>query len=71
MILVLIILVEAIRSWFRPTDPTMRGVNTDGMVDADAALKQVLLPESGETAASQHSSERREFGMGEGPMRCC
>jgi carbon starvation protein len=71
MVLVLIILVEAIRSWFRPTDPTMRGVNSDGMVDADAALKQVLQPDTGETASSQHSTERREFGAGDGPMRCC
>ena len=71
IVLVLIILVEAIRSWFRPSNSEMRGVNSDGLVDDGTALNEILLPDLGKPASSQHSTERREFGSGDGPMRCC
>jgi carbon starvation protein len=71
IVLVLIILIEAIRSWFRPNNPEIRGVNSDGLADESAAIKEVLLPGSGESPSHQHSTERREFGSGDGPMRCC
>jgi carbon starvation protein len=71
IVLVLIILVEAIRSWFRPSNSDMRGVNSDGLVDDGTALNEILLPDLGKPASSQHSTERREFGSGDGPMRCC
>ena len=71
IVLVLIILIEAIRSWFRPNNPEIRGVNSDGLVDESAAMKEILLPGSGESPSHQHSTERREFGSGDGPMRCC
>jgi carbon starvation protein len=71
MVLVLIILIEAVRSWFRPNNPELRGVNSDGLVDESAAIKQVLLPGTGESTSHLHSNERREFGSSDGPMRCC
>lgn len=71
MLLVFIILIEAIRSWFRPHKPELRGVNSHALDEEDLAMKQVLLPNTGEGAGSQNASERHEFGMGDGPMRCC